>query len=237
MNNTARLASVFCCLAACMAAARTAAAAERGFYVGGHIGQSSKDAPRDFYELFNDDIQSFAFFTPAQETTSFDDSDTAYGLSVGYRLTPHFALEASFNNFGEVRFQSRSAGNFPLEAGELDVDIVSETTGFVFSALGVLPLSRDWELFGRAGALFADNKIRIEVNARGQQFIPPLGNNFSGSDSQGTTNFFAGIGVSRRFLEIYDVRLEYQRGFDVGDESSGGKGDLDSALLGLTVTF
>jgi hypothetical protein len=237
MKIIAGLASIASCLALWLAATHSAAAAERGFYVGGHFGQSSKDAPPSFYELFNDDIQDFAFFAPTQETASFDDSDTAFGLSVGYRLTPHLAFEGSYNNFGSVTYKSRSTGNFPQESGTTNVDIESETTGFTITALGVLPLSRDWELFARAGVLFADTKIIIEVNSQGQRFIPPLGNHFSGSDSQSTTNLYAGLGLSRRFFEIYDLRLEYHRAFDAGDEDFGGKGDLDTVLLGLIVTF
>jgi hypothetical protein len=233
----AQSASILFCLGAGLAAGHPAAAAERGFYVGGHVGQSSKDAPRSFYELFNDDIQRFAFFTRTEQTTSFDDSDLAYGLVMGYRLTASVAFEAGYENFGTVTYESRANGSFPLESGTTAVTIESETSGFTLTALGVLPLSRDWELFARAGALFADNKIRIAVSSQGQQFVPPLGNRFSGSDSQGTTNLYAGLGLSRRFFDIYDLRLEYQRAFDVGDESSGGKGDLDAALLGLIVTF
>lgn len=237
MKKIARFASGLFCLALGVAAGHTAAAAERGFYVGGHFGQSSKDAPRSFYELFNADIQAFSFFAPTQQSASFDDSDTAYGLVGGYRLTPHFAVESGFVNFGSVTYTSHSTGNFPQETGTESVSIESETTGFTLAVLGVLPLSRNWELFGSAGALFADNKITITVNAQGQRFLPPLGNHFSASDSAGTTNLYAGLGLSRRFFEIYDLRLEYQRAFDAGDEDSGGKGDLDVALLGLVVTF
>jgi opacity protein-like surface antigen len=236
-KRPARFASTLSCLAFSVAAGQDALAAERGFYVGGHFGQSSKDAPRSFYELFNDDIQLFSFFTPTQQTTSFDDSDTAFGLVGGYRLTPHLAFEAGYVNLGQVTYQSRSTGNFPRESGTENISIESETNGLTLAALGVLPLSRDWELYARAGALFADNKIRIVVTAQGQQFIPPLGNRFAGSDSQSSTNLYAGLGISRRFFEIYDLRLEYQRTVDAGDESTGGKGDLDTALLGLVVTF
>lgn len=236
-KQTARLAATLFCAVIWVAAAHDAAAAERGLYVGGHFGKSSKDAPRDFYELFNTDIQSFAFFTPTEQTTSFDDSDTAYGLVIGYRLTSNFAIEGGYSNFGEVTHRSHASGNFPLEAGTVDVGIHTETAGFTLAVLGVLPLTRDWELYGRAGALFADNEIRIVVNSQGQRFIPPLGNRFSASDSTGTIGAYAGLGIGRRFFEIYNLRLEYQRAFDVGDESSGGKGDLDAALLGLIVTF
>ena len=103
--------------------------------------------------------------------------------------------------------------------------------------LGVLPLTRDWELFARVGALFADNEISIKVTSQGQQFIPPRGNTFAASDSAGTTGVYSGLGITRRFFEIYNRRLEYQRAFDTGDESLGGKGDVDVALVDLIVTF
>ena len=88
-----------------------------GFYVGGYFGQSSKEAPRSFYELFNDDIQAFSFFAPTQQSVSFDDSDTAFGLIGGYRLTPHLAFEGGYAKLGQVTYTSRSTGNFPLETG------------------------------------------------------------------------------------------------------------------------
>lgn len=236
-RKAARFASALVCSLIGVIAMQGAAAAERGLYVGGHFGQSSKDAARDFYDLFNADIQSFAFFAPTEQTDSFDDSDTAFGLAMGYRLTRHLAIEGSYHNFGQVSYRSRASGNFPQEAGTANVDIDSETTGFAFALLGVLPLTREWELFARAGALFANNKLKIEVNAQGQQFLPPLGTNFAAQDSGSTTETYAGVGVSRSFFEIYSLRLEYQRAFDAGDEFRGSKGDLDAAFLGVIVTF
>ncbi len=233
-KKAARFASTFFCVVIGVAAADDAAAVERGLYVGGYVGQGSKDAPRDFYELFNTDIQTFGFFTATEQTTSFDDSDTAFGIVIGYRLTPHLAIEGGYNNFGQVNYRSRASGNFPLETGTANVAIDTETTGFTVALLGVLPLSRDWELYARAVALVADNKISIEFAAHGQQFVLP---DFAASASQSTTEVHAGLGLGRRFFEIYDLRLEYQRAFDAGDESSGGKGDLDAVLLGLIVTF
>lgn len=236
-KKAARFASALFCSVFWVAFAHDAAAAERGLYVGGHFGQSSKDAPRDFYELFNADIQNFAFFAPTEQTSSFDDSDTAFGIAIGYRLTRHFAIEGGYHDFGQVSYRSRASGNFPLEAGTTNVSIDTETTGFTFALLGALPLTRDWELFARAGALFANNDLKIEINSQGQRFIPPLGNRFAAQDSGSTTETYAGVGVSRRFFEIYDLRLEYQRVFDAGDESLGDKGDLDAVFLGLIVTF
>ena len=236
-KKAAQCASTLFCVVFWVAVAPDVAAAERGLYVGGYVGQGSKDAPRDFYELFNTDIQNFAFFTATEQTTSLDDSDTAFGIVIGYRLTPHLAIEGGYSNFGQVTYRSRASGNFPLESGTANVSIDTETAGFTLAALGVLPLTRDWELYARAGVLIADNKIRIQITAQGQQFLPPLGNRFAASDSASSTDTYAGVGIGRRFFEIYDLRLEYLRAFDAGDESAGGKGDVDAALLGLIVTF
>jgi hypothetical protein len=220
----------------CLVAAQTAAGAERGFYMGGQVGQASKRASRDFYDLFNDDIQAFSSFAPTEDRTSFDDTDTAFAIIGGYRLTRYLAFEGGYTKYGQVTFKSRATGNFPLEGGSLNTNIETETSGFSFAAVGVLPLTRDWEVFARGGVLFASNKIRLVVDATGQQFIPVPGD-FDVSGNDDTTETFAAIGISRRILEIYDLRLEYQRVFDAGADSSGGTGDLDAALLGLNVTF
>jgi OmpA-like transmembrane domain len=231
-KKSARIASVLFCLAG----AQTATAAERGFYMGGQLGQASKEVSRDFFELFNDDIQAFSSFVPFEDHTSLDDSDTAFAIVAGYRLTSYLAFEGGYTKYGQVTYKSRASGNFPLEGGTLDTNIESETSGFSFAAVGVLPLTRDWELFARGGVLFATNTIRLVVNATGQQFIPVPGD-FDVSGTDDTTETFAAIGIGRQFFEIYQLRLEYQRVFDAGSEAAGGHGDLDAALLGLNVTF
>ena len=109
-------------------------------------------------------------------------------------------------------------------------------SGFNFAAIGTLPLTHEWELFARGGVLFSTNKIRLVVNATGQQFLPAPGS-FTASGSDDTQETFAAVGISRRFFEIYDLRLEYQRVFDAGTPDAGGEGDLDVAMLGLNVTF
>lgn len=231
-KNSACVASVLLCLAG----VRSATAAELGFYVGGYVGQSTKEVPRDFYEGFNDDIQIFEFFTPIEEQTSLDDTDTAFAIVAGYRLTPYLAFEGGFTKFGSVTYKSRATGSFPQEGGTLNTDIESETSGFSLAAIGALPLTRDWELFARGGVLFANTKLRIVADATGDDFIPAPGD-FDISGNQDTTETFAAIGISRRVFEIYDLRLEYQRVFTVGKADFGGAGDIDSALLGLNVTF
>lgn len=232
-KNIARAASIFFCVAV----AQSAAASETGFYIGGYVGMTSKEVPRAPFDEFKNGLHAFAFFTATEDRTSFDDSDMGFGIVGGYRLNRYLAFEGGYVSLGEVVLQSRATGTFPEDNGALDVDVESDTSGFTASVLGTLPLSRDWELFARGGALFANNKIRFTADSRGTDFLPPIGPHFSQSGAKSSTDVYAGLGVSRRILEIYDARLEYQRVFEAGLDETGGTGDLDSLFLGLTVTF
>jgi len=68
-------------LAVWAAVPHTATANENGFYIGGYVGQSSKESPRVPFEELNDVIQQIAIFTPVDERNSLDDTDTAFGTT------------------------------------------------------------------------------------------------------------------------------------------------------------
>ena len=240
------------CLGA--AASQSAAASEVGFYIGGYVGQASKDIPRTFFEDFKNDIHAFLGYTPTGETVSFDDTDSSFSLFAGYRLNTYLAFEGGYTRLGQVTYKSRSTGTFPMDTGSVDTTFENETSGFTLSVLGTicgllkpdegrgtvlgtLPLNRNWELFARAGALFATNRLQVSIRTHEEVFVSVLSTEFSDSFSKGSTDIYAALGVSRRFFENYAVRLEYQRAFDTGLADTGGTGDLDAALLGVTVTF
>ena len=63
------------------------------------------------------------------------------------------------------------------------------------------------------------------------------GDSINDAFSKSSEETYAGLGVSRRFFDIYDLRLEYQRVFSAGLEGTGGVGDIDLVTLGLTVTL
>jgi hypothetical protein len=236
-NKSARVASALLCVGGCIAGLQSAAAADPGFYIAGYILQSSKEVPRAEFELLNDAVQAFFIFERSEQRVSFDEKDTGFALIAGYRFTRHIAIEGGYTRLGQVVYSSRADGSFPLEAGRMAVNIESDTSGFTAAVLGSWPITRNWELFGRAGALIATNDLKLVVAAEGEQFVPPLGTGFEDSFSKGSTDTFAALGISRRVLEIYAVRLEYQRVFSAGREETGGQGDIDSILLGLAVTF
>jgi OmpA-OmpF porin, OOP family len=208
---------------------------EVGFYTGGYIGRSEKESDRAEFEALRSNIHAFFDYTPTTFESSFDEADTTFAIFLGYRFNRYLAIEGGYADLGEVSYSSTSSGTFPNDVGFLNANIESETAGFQLSLLGVLPLSHNWELFARVGSLFATNTLKVALNAQGETFVQA--GEISDSFNQTSTDTFAGIGLSRRFFDIYDVRLEYQRFFNAGNSATGVIGDLDAALLGLTVTF
>ena len=216
------------------AAAFNAQANDVGFYVGGALGQAKKDGDRAEFELFTQDVQDFFGYTPIVEQVSYEDSEFSYSLFVGYRIARYIAVEGAYARLGHLEYQSTGNGHFPMDQGTLNMTSESETTGFSLSLLGILPISYNWEVYARAGLLFATNSFRIRIDARGEIFAQQSA---AQEFSKSSEDVFAGLGVSRRFFDIYDFRLEYQRYFDAGLPLTMNAGDLDVAMLGLTVTF
>lgn len=217
--------------------AQGAVANEIGFYVGGWVGQATKDADRTEYDAFANDVHAFYRYTPVSGGASFDDSDVSFSLLVGYRVLRYLAIEGAYAQLGQVAHNSSTSGNFPMDSGTIDMTTESETSGFSLSLLGVWPISYGWETYARGGVLFASNSFRTSITARGDVFIPAPGGNINASFSKGSDDLYAGVGLAMRFFENYDLRLEYQRIFDAGLALTGAVGDIDVASLGLTVTF
>ena len=235
MNPISAAAAAFVSLG--LFAAPAANANEAGFYIGANFGLVSKEGDRADYEDFASEVHAFFGYTPTEFSSSFDEKDQTYNLQVGYRFNRFLAIEGAYADLGQISYRSQSSGAFPMDQGTINFNVDSETSGFVVSVLGVLPLTYQWEVYARAGALFATNRLSINLAVRGEIFATPGGDNITDAFSKGTTEYLGGVGVAMRVLDIYDVRLEYQRIFDVGREDTGGVGDIDAATLGVTVTF
>lgn len=212
------------------AVAPRAQAAEPGFYIGGQYGQTDKEvriADFDTYTL-GPDVFAGIGFTPTAFSSSVDDSFNGYGFYGGYRFNRHLAVEGGYFNLGTFRYRSQAMGNVGGIPTNAVFNYDGETSGITVAALGVWPLSYRWEVYGRAGVLFASNtasQYYADVQGPGRREL-----------SENSVDMLAGIGTSFNFLEIYDLRLEYQRVFDAGDEAIG-EGDADTISVGISVMF
>lgn len=220
------------------AAAATAHAAELGVYAGVSGAMVKKDSTASVFEDQALAIDALAGFVPdpATRTSTLDDEDTAYGFVVGWRMSEHVAFEGGYMDLGDVKYREHAEGVFlapppaPPEAGTLQQNIDSSTSGIQLSALGILPLSYRWEVYARGGVLISNNTASVFV-------IDDLGNSGKLRSTQSGFDLLAGVGISFSLAEIYNLRLEYQRVFDAGETETLDEADVDLATLNVTVSF
>jgi OmpA-OmpF porin, OOP family len=132
-------------IAAAMAALAVAAVApaayaqdeDRGFYLGGGVGQ------------FNAQIDDVDEVDDAVD--SWDEDDTAYKFFAGYRLNKFLAFEVDYINLGK-----------PSGAVVPGFNVDSSVDGFAPYVVGTIPLGNWFEVYGRLGYYFYDATVGVE---------------------------------------------------------------------------
>lgn len=209
-----------------------AQAAQPGFYVGGMYGQGDKQidiADFDTYAMTRVFPDPSVQLTVESMTSTLDDSDAGFGFFAGYRFNTHLAVEGGYMDLGNVAYRANASGNITGVPTDARLNVDTETSGMTVAALGIWPLSYRWEVYGRVGALFSSNDFRVFYDDVEQS---PRRGEFSEND----VDMLVGLGTSFNFLEIYDLRLEFQRIFDAGDKTTG-EADVDLISLGISVVF
>lgn len=141
----------------------------------------------------------------------FEDENDLLGAAVGYQFNPFFALEAEYIDFG----------NF----GEDDVE--GKLKGFGLSAVGRLPLTDSFGIYGKAGA-FAS---AFDVDA------------FNESETYDEVSPFVGAGVDFRVTPALTAFAEYNRyNVDIDKEDFNGQvtnsgPEFDTGRVGLKHQF
>jgi OmpA-like transmembrane domain len=209
-------------------------AAEPGFYVGGLYGQISKDEDSSLLDAHILALYNELEYSPAVRSSRFDTDDTTWGFFGGYRLFQNLAFEAGYLSVGKDVLRESSSGSFVDENGEnvaesWAMSVGVRSTGFAISALGVLPVTYNWELFARGGVFLASNTMsRYASNFT----------SFSAGDqiTESSADFLAGVGAGYTLAEVYQLRAEYMRMFDAGAKEFG-EADIDLLTVGITVRF
>jgi len=211
--------------------AGTARAAQTGIYAGVSFAMVEKDSSRSAFQDEALLVYNAFGFTPTSTSASLDPKDSSYGFVVGWRLTEHIALEGGYMDLGTVAYKDRSTGLFantpPPENWAQNIE--TSTSGIALSALGILPLTYRWETYARGGVLIANSEESV--------FITDGVNSQKLRATQSSFDLFAGVGVSFSLAEIYNIRLEYGRVFDAGDDKVLNEADVDMASLNVTVSF
>jgi hypothetical protein len=121
---------------------------------------------------------------------SFDGSDTGGKAFAGFTILKFFGIEASYVDLGSIESE--------ISPGS---DLTVDTTGWDVYAVGILPLGKHFEIFGKAGIFVWDAESSLTGGG--------------GSDEDGNDPAY-GAGVAFVFGGHFAVRAEYER-FDISD--------------------
>lgn len=173
------------------------AAADTGFYLGGTVGNTSVETEFDDINL------------------DFDEEDFSWSAFAGVQATDTFAIEASYNDFGNFDVSRE----FDLTRTEIDADL----TGYdIMAKLGV-PLG-PLTLYGKGGIVYWD----AEATAR---ILPPVGPGFDVRERDDGTDIAFGGGLEFALGNDLALRGEVEW-FDIEDTE-----EVWFASVGLTFRF
>jgi OOP family OmpA-OmpF porin len=117
-------------------AAMAAGAQDRGFYVGGHLGQAkAKDACSDV----------------GGPGISCDDTATSFKILGGYQFNKHLAAELGYIDFGKA--EARGPGG----------TITLKSHAFDLVAVGTLPIADRFSVYGKIGAYRATTDLNVST--------------------------------------------------------------------------
>ncbi len=163
------------------------------------------------------------FAQPLFWSPTDDHEASAWGVTAGYRAGRYFAFEVSYLNLGKLEATDTVLLPPFGGGGTATLHRELETSGPALAAMGILPLSASWELYLRAGILFADSKLRTAIGAS------------SNSTTFGSEAATLGAGAQFNWGGHWSARMEFQRHFEVGGGDFATDADVD--LLSLGVLF
>lgn len=191
-----------------------AIAAESGWYGGASGGQSGA---RIDDEKITGGLQRNGF---SSVNITDDDSDVGYKIFGGYQFNKYFALESGYFNLGRFGYTSTTVPNGTLN-GSVKIQ------GINLDAVGILPVSDRFAVFGRAGVNYAKTRDTFSTSGAVQANSP--------NSSTHDTNYKLGVGLQYAFTEALNMRVEAER-YRIND-GIGNKGDVDLLSVGLIYRF
>ncbi|GGC59590.1 outer membrane beta-barrel protein [Undibacterium terreum] len=201
------------------ATALTASAYAEDLYVVGSVGQSKFNGAN---QSTSDAILNNS--GGVVQSSDLKDTDTGFKLLVGHQFTPNFALEGGYVDLGKSKYSAA------LSDGAVSANFKS--SGAVIDAVGILPLSNEFSLFGKGGLYYGKTSLDVSNSSAA------AGTAYSGLDSTWKTSLNYGAGLSYAINKNLSVRGEYERFARLGDNiETGGKSNVNLLSVGLVAKF
>jgi len=200
---------------AALVATSAHASEESGFYFGADAGVTRADTRKNNFDQ--------VLGVPS-ELSTLDDRDTTYGITAGFKVDSWLAVEASYLDLGQVKYQVE--GETP--DGPTSFGATLEPAGLALSAVVIGDMGKV-DLFARVGVFYADTDVKLSASLPGQSE--------SDSFSDSTEEFFWGLGGNYQFADRWSARIEYRNFDKVGDSSSAVTADVNTLNLGIVYTL
>ena len=191
-----------------------AVSAESGWLVGGNVGRTK--ARIDDVQI-RERLMGSGFTTSSMST---DDRDKGFKIFGGYKYNKYLSVESGYFDLGDFSFTANT-----VPAGSLNGTI--KIRGLNLDAVGTLPVSERFSVFGRVGAQYA--QVRDTFTGSGAVTV----NN--PSPKKNAVNHKFGLGVQYALTDSLGLRGEVER-YRIND-AVGGRGDVDMASVGLVYVF
>jgi Outer membrane protein beta-barrel domain len=214
-------------LVSTLAASFSGEAAESGFYAGADLGVTEATVGKSDGIFVSLPQLPGIIFRSLPDSTSADSPMSGWSARLGYRVNRIVAAEIAYTDFGSIDIrETHVIGPFPFLGIDQFVtysDIEAKVTGPSVNVLGILPLGDGFEVFGRAGLLFADKtSARIGV-----------GN----ADSIGEELWVIGGGVDFRIARQWSGRIAYESVDGLPRDGRMGPMRLERFVFGLSYEF
>lgn len=201
----------------------------RGLYVGFGAGVALADVDQgEMDDLVFGTIESVGLDI-LDSSSTLSDSDASLGLLVGYRFLPWLAAEAEWLTLGTTGYEAHAEVTDGVVVAPLKATLDTDSKGVALSALGLWPVSQQWDLYGRVGVLLADTSASIRLSSEDLRG--------TASDSKSSQEILFGIGAGWKATPAWTVRFDYQHFQDVGDEDVTGEASVDRLSVQWLYTF
>jgi len=191
------------------------------FYLLGAVGQSHF---ADGKSAANHALTNTANLTEdgtAGSSSGFENNGVGYKMQLGYQFNQNFAIEGGYVDLGQQDYRVNFAsgdGNARVRDRGLNID-----------ALGILPVSGPFSVFGKLGAIEAKTTYRVNGADAG-------GDISDGHEKYKVSPNF-GVGGMYSFNDTAAVRLELERFADLGKNDTTGEQNVDLVSLGVSYRF
>lgn len=204
--------------------ATPALGAEPGFYLSAGLGKAEDDPGKSIGLNISSGLPLNGIWHIDPDRVDADNHGAAWNVALGYAINRYIAGEVAYIDFGTADFSEHydlSSLSTSVVVANLTYRYSSKTAGPALSVVGSLPLGKGFDVFVRAGALFADRELDISqsVEINGTKF--------------GSTVFLGGAGVDWLFASRWAVRAEYQRTGALGTTFLTGETELERVSLSV----